>query len=62
MFETAKGDNSEIHSSLERILSTAVAFAEVSKDEVNGMDSKLTFYMSEFLQYTTQFFSRVLTI
>ena len=48
--QAAAGDNSEVYSILERILSTATAVGEAFKDEVNANDTQLIFYAKELLQ------------
>ena len=48
--QVATGDNSEVHSILERILSTATAVGEAFKDETNTIGTELIFYVKELLQ------------
>ena len=47
--QEATGDNSEVYSILERILSTATAVSEALKDDANAKDAKLISYIKELL-------------
>ena len=47
--QEATGDNSEVYSILERILSTATAVSEALKDDANAKDTKLISYVKELL-------------
>ena len=46
----ATGDNSDVYSTLERILNTAMAVGEAFKDEENAKDVEFIFNVSELLR------------
>ena len=48
--QAATGDNSEVYSILERVLSAVTAVGDAFKDEANANDTELIFYVKELLQ------------
>ena len=48
-FQTATGDNREIYSILERIMSVSTAVGQAFKDDEIAKDVQLTFYAKQLL-------------
>ena len=50
ILQAAMGDNREVYSTLERILSTAAAVGEAFQDKENAEDTELIFHTKALLQ------------
>src|ERR1700761_492059 len=60
-FQVVTGDNREIYSTLERILSTATAIGDAFKDEKNAKDVELISNVSDLLRLAERFLTHINT-